>query len=397
MTKAPDGAGSIRKKTVTKNGKAYTMWEGRFCVGTDPGTGKPIRKSVYGKTQAEVRKKMTAATAAVDDKSFFEPSKMTLGKWLDTWSAEYLVSVKPRTVETYKAAIENHIKPNLGAVKLSALTAVDIQRFYNNATNAATGEPLSPKSLRNVHGVLHKALEKAVSLGYINHNPANRPELPAVQQQEIKPLDTEQIKAFLGSIKGHKYESLYTVILFTGLREGEALGLSWDCVDFKAGTLTIKQQLQIISGTGGEYRLAPTKTSKWRVLTPAPFIMQLLKHQHAEQARLRLNAGTAWDNPMNLVFTNELGSHLSKNTVYKNFKQLAAAAGVPDARLHDLRHTFATMSLRNGDSIREVQDALGHSTSAFTLQVYSHTTAEMQKESANRMEQFINQVKDKQA
>lgn len=397
MAKAPDGAGSIRKRTFTKNGKTYTMWEGRFCVGSDLGTGKPIRKSVYGKTQAEVRKKMTAATAAVDNSSFFEPSKLTLGKWLDLWSAEYLVSVKPRTVETYQAAIKNHIKPNLGAVKLSALTAVDIQRFYNNATNAATGEPLSPKSLRNIHGVLHKALEKAVSLGYINHNPADRPELPKVEQEEIKPLDTEQIRKFLASIKGHKYETLYTVILFTGLREGEALGLSWDCVDFKAGTLTIKQQLQIVSGTGGEYRLAPTKTSKWRVLTPAPFVMQLLKHQHTDQARLRLNAGSAWDNPMNLVFTNELGHHLAKHTVYANFKRLAAEAGVPDARVHDLRHTFATMSLKNGDSIREVQDALGHSTSAFTLQVYSHTTAEMKRESANRMEQFITQVKEKQA
>lgn len=393
MAKSAAGAGTIRKKSVTRNGKAYTYWEARVTVGYDPGNGKQIQRSFSGKTQKEVREKMQAAAVEITDGTYFEPSKLTLGAWLDIWASEYLVSVKPRTVETYTAAIKNHIKPALGAVKLSALSAIDIQKFYN-AARKVTGEPLSPKTLKNIHGTLHKALEKAVSLGYIRFNPADRPELPKVEKQEIKPLDTEQTRAFLAAIKGHQFETVYTVTLFTGLREGEILGLSWDCIDFERGTVTIKQQLQIVSGTGGEYRLVPTKTSKWRVLSPAPAVMALLKHQKAEQARLRLAAGSAWDNPLNLVFTNALGHNLSKNTVYKTFKRIAAEVGIPDARFHDLRHSYAVAALRCGDDIKTVQGNLGHHTAAFTLDTYAHVTEEMKRDSAERMERYMEQFRN---
>lgn len=180
-SKTTNGSGSIRKVIKEKNGKSYVYWEARYCAGVDHGTGKIIRKSISGKTQKEVREKLRAVTTAVDVGDYFEPSKVTLGKWLDIWSEEYLNSVKPRTRETYTANIENHIKPALGAVKLSALTAVDVQRFYNSARNAKTGDALSPKSLKNIHGTLHKALEKAVTLGYIRYNPADRPDLPRIE------------------------------------------------------------------------------------------------------------------------------------------------------------------------------------------------------------------------
>ena len=167
-TRAAQGAGNIRKKTVMRNGKEYTFWEARVTVGCDPGTGKQLRRSFSGKTQKEVREKMQAAAVAVNDGDYFEPSKMTVGQWLDTWATEYLNSVKPRTVESYKANIKQHIMPAIGALRLSALTAVDVQRLYNNLINKRTGKPLSAKSKKNVHGTLHKALEKAVSLGYID-------------------------------------------------------------------------------------------------------------------------------------------------------------------------------------------------------------------------------------
>ena len=110
-TRAAQGAGNIRKKTVMRNGKEYTFWEARVTVGRDPGTGKQLRRSFSGKTQKEVREKMQAAAVAVNDGDYFEPSKITVGQWLDTWAAEYLNSVKPRTVESYKANIKQHIKP----------------------------------------------------------------------------------------------------------------------------------------------------------------------------------------------------------------------------------------------------------------------------------------------
>lgn len=159
-TRAAQGAGNIRKKTVVKNGLPYTYWEARVTIGRDPGTGKQLRRSFSGKTQKEVREKMQAAAVAINDGDYFEPSKMTVGQWLDTWAAEYLNSVKPRTVESYKANIKQHIKPAIGALRLSELTAVDVQRLYNGLTNKRSGEPLSAKSKKNVHGTLHKALEK---------------------------------------------------------------------------------------------------------------------------------------------------------------------------------------------------------------------------------------------
>ena len=146
--------------------------------------------------------------------------------------------------------------------------------------------------------------------------------------------------SFLGAIRGCEYESIYVVTLFTGLREGEVLGLTWDCVDFKGGTITIKQQLQKIRGTGGEYVLVPTKNSKTRIISPANYVMQVLTNQRKAQNEQRLMAGPAWSNPLNLVFTNAFGKNLCAQTVYLHFKKLAAAAGVPAARFHDLRHPY---------------------------------------------------------
>lgn len=388
-TRAAQGAGNIRKKVILRNGQPYTYWEARVTVGRDPGTGKQLRRSFSGKTQKEVREKMQAAAVAVNEGDYFEPSKMTVGQWLDTWAEEYLNSVKPRTVESYKANIKQHIKPAIGALRLSALSAVDIQRLYNGLKNKRDGTPLSAKSKKNVHGTLHKALEKAVSLGYIRHNPADKPDLPKVKKAEIKPLADEEMVSFLRAIKGHKYEVVYVVTLFTGMREGEVLGLTWDNIDFRGGTIVIKQQLQKVRSSGGEYELVSTKNGKSRTITPASYVMQLLANQRKAQNELRLKDGALWSNPLNLVFTNEAGKNLCAQTVYLNFKKLAASAGVPAARFHDLRHSYAVAALRSGDDIKTVQENLGHHTAAFTLDTYAHVTEEMKRESARRMDGFI--------
>lgn len=388
-TRAAHGSGTIRKKVVTRNGTSYTYWEARVTIGRDPGTGKQLRRSFSGKTQKEVRQKMQAAAVAVDNGDYFEPSKLTVSTWLDIWTKEYLNSVKPRTVEAYKSNIETHIKPAIGAVRLYSLTPVDIQRLYNGLINQKTGEPLSPKTKKNIHGTLHKALEKAVSIGYIRHNPADRPDLPKVERAEIKPLDDAEIVSFLDIIKGHEYEPVYIVTLFTGLREGEVLGLTWDCINFTNGKITIKQQLQKRRGSGGIYELVSTKNGKTRTITPAQLVMQTLREQRRTQLNERFRAGKAWNNPWNLVFTNSLGGHFCAQTVYLHFKKLAAAAGVPNARFHDLRHSYAVAALRSGDDIKTVQENLGHHTAAFTLDTYAHVTEQMKQESSRRMDSFI--------
>lgn len=391
--KAAAGTGNIRKKSKTVNGKTYTWWEARYTAGYDPGTGKQIQRSVSGKTQKEVAKKLKEATASLDAGTYIAPNKMTVGEWLDIWTAEYLGNVKPRTAESYRIIAKNHLKPKLGATRLDLLNAHTIQTFYNGLTSATEEKkPLSPKTIKNIHGVLHKALQQALRNKYINQNPAEACELPRVEKAEIKPLDEIQIGTFLKAIKGHPYEALFTVDLFTGMRKGEILGLQWDCVDLKNGTILINKQLQNIVGSKGMYHLVSTKNGKGRRIAIPPFLVTELRKVKKTQLENRLRYGECYDVDSMFVFTDELGGHLKPKQVYDAFKKITADMDLPKARFHDLRHSYAVASIRSGDDIKTVQENLGHATAAFTLDIYGHVTDQMKKESANRMEQFFKTV-----
>lgn len=387
--KNTSGAGSIRKKTVHRNGTEYTYWEARFTTGFDPKTGKQKQRSITGKTQKEVAQKLREATTEVDQGIYHEPNKMTLSQWLDIWLRDYLNGVKPRTAESYRCQIEKHIRPNLGKIKLEALSTPDIQRFYNSMT----AKGLATKTVIITHGVLHKALQQAVAIGYLRFSPSDACTLPRAERRELKPLDDDAISAFLTEVKGHPYETVFLVTLFTGMRQGEVLGLTWDCVDLDKGTLLINKQLQkAMSDTGKrEYSLVSTKNSKGRKITLASTVVNLLREQKAKQMTWKQAAGSAWQES-GFVFTNELGEHLMPHTVYHNYKRIVTAIGRPDARFHDLRHSYAVAAIKSGDDIKTVQGNLGHATASFTLDVYGHVTDQMKRDSADRMERFIQSV-----
>ena len=382
--------GNIRKKPTTVNGKTYTYYEARYTEGFDPGTGKQIQRSISGKTQKEVAQKLKAALAALDSGTYIAPCKMTVGEWMDVWSKQYLGGVKDSTVAAYNATIRTHIKPGIGAIRLDALDTHLVQSFYNGLSEPTKDrDAVSPKTVKNVHGILHKALQQAVANGYIRFNPTNSCILPRVEKKELQPLDEAETKLFLDAVKGHRFELLFTFTLFSGLREGEALGLTWDRVDFMRGTILVSKQLQKEKKAGGEFRLVSLKNDKPRRITPAPWVMQLLRDRKLQQYEHKEKAGAAWSNPMNLVFTNELGGNLIPQTVVRHFKEIVGSIGRPDARFHDLRHSYAVASLRSGDDIKTVQGNLGHATAAFTLDVYGHVTNQMQEASAVRMEAYI--------
>lgn len=390
--KGAAGTGTIRKKTVIRNGREYTFWEARYTEGYDPGTGRQIQRSITGKTQREVAQKLKAVTAAIDSGTYTAPCKMTVGQWLDVWSEEYLGAVKPATVTSYKATIRTHLKPGLGSIRLDALDSHTIQNFYNGLGEPQNGKSgISPKTVKNAHGVLHKALQQAVANGYIRFNPADACVLPRIVKKDIQPLDEGQITAFLRAIKGHRFEDLFIVTLFTGMREGEVCGLTWDCVDLQKGTLTINKQLQKMRNTGGEHRLVPTKNSKGRTVTAAPFVVSILRQVQRKQEENKKRNAELWQES-SFVFTNEVGEHLKPQTVYRDFKKVVTEIGCPQVRFHDLRHSYAVAAIRSGDDIKTVQSNLGHATAAFTLDVYGHVTDQMKRESANRMEKFISTV-----
>ena len=384
-TKNAKGGGTIRKRSDGR-------WEARYTLGIDPKTGKQIQKSVYGKTQKEVRQKLTAITAEIDDGTYMKPCRMTLDEWLDIWLRDYLTGVKPSTAYLYQRQAKLYIRPALGSVRLDRLEPHTIQRFYNSLHEERDGKPpLSAKSIKNIHGILHKALQQAVLLNYLRTNPTNACILPKIIKKEIHPMDDRDTALFLEAIKGCRYELLLKVDLFTGLREGELLGLMWDCVDFEKGTILVNKQLRRSQRKGGTYYFSPPKNNKGRTITPAPYVMKLLQAQKVQQAKHRLMAGPAWEDS-GLVFTNEFGRYVSYRAIFDSFKRIVKRIGLPDARIHDLRHTYAVNCIRAGDDIKTVQSNLGHATAAFTLDVYGHFTDDMRSVSAQRMEGFITNV-----
>lgn len=240
---------------------------------------------------------------------------------------------------------------------------------------------------------MHKALEQAVKLRYIGINPADACTLPRMEKREIKPLTEKEIVDFLHEIEnGEPLKDLFTVALFTGMREGEICGLSWNTVDFINGTITVKQQLCKEKKKGGVHYIAATKNDKSRTLTVAPFVMDILKRVFREQKEKRFAAGLAWNNEWNLVFTNELGRHIVPAVALKRFKAVAKRIGREDARFHDLRHTYAVTALQEGDDVKTVQENLGHDTASFTLDVYGHVSEKMKKDSAERMQSYYEKI-----
>ena len=385
-TKGAKGGGTIRQRPDGR-------WEARYTLGIDPGTGKQIQKSVYGKTQKEVAQNLRQITAEIDAKTYVAPCKLSISEWMSIWAQDYLVGVKASTAYLYRRTIELYIDPHLGHIRLDALNAHTVQHFYNELAKPSKPDaaPLSAKSIKNIHGVLHKALQQAVLLNYIRYNPTTACVLPKIVKKEIHPLTDQQTAQLLNLLKGSKYEIPLTVDLFTGLREGELLGLIWDCVDFEKGTILVNKQLRRSQRKGGTYYFSPPKNNKSRTITPAPYVMKLLQAQKVQQAKQRLKAGPAWEDS-GLVFTNEFGRYISYRAIFDSFKRIVKRIGLSDARIHDLRHTYAVNCIRAGDDIKTVQSNLGHATAAFTLDVYGHFTDDMRSVSAQRMEGFIANV-----
>ena len=388
--KNAQGAGTIRKRSDGR-------WEARFTTGFDPATGRQIQRSIYGKTQKEVRERLAEITTELDDGTYIEPSRMTLEGWMTVWLEDYMFDKKWSTVKHYQAQTKAHILPALGAVPLSQLDPHRIQSFYNALLRGkGAKKPLSPKSIRNIHGILSKCLSTAVRLEYMRRNPAEVVTLPRVERKEINPLTDEQVRALLAAVGDDGYGTLLKVVVFTGLRLAEAIGLTWDCVDFEKRRLVINKQLQKRPIADGGFTFTPLKNDKTRVIAPAPLVLDLLRRWQQTQAADRLRAGWEWagwksekERRAALVFTTGFGVHLHPQTVYNHFKRFAVQVGAPNARVHDLRHTFAVLSLQNGDDVKTVQNNLGHATAAFTLDVYGHVSERMKEDSAERMQRYI--------
>lgn len=384
--RSAQGAGSIRKRPDGK-------WEARFTYKDELGQTK--RKSVYGKTQTEVRKKMTAALKAVDDGTYAEQKRYTVEQWLELWLDTYCNDLKPSTLSGYKSKIRTRILPNIGKVQISALTNVQVQKFYNKLEKGyGDCKPLSAKSIQNIHGILHKALDQAVAAHIIPSNPCNHVKLPKLKKPELKPIMDDDVTRFLAAIKGDRFERLFIVDLFSGLRQSELLGLQWEDIDFDKGEITVRRQLQKDYSSRGYLFLDDTKNGKQRVVAIAPTVVRVLMAQKTSQMEWRMRAGADWKNERNLVFTDEQGNHLKHRTIVNHFKRIVSSIGLDSTRFHDLRHSYAVNALQMGDNVKSVQEQLGHYSAAFTMDTYAAVSNTMRKESQDKMEMLIKTVSD---
>lgn len=392
------GSGMIRQRSDGR-------WEARYTVGRDPGTGKQIQKSIYGKTQNEVRRKLNGIIKDIDDGQYSDDGSMTVGRWMDIWLEEYTLNIKDTTKRSYSDQIRLHIKPGLGAVKLSKLTPLMIQRFYNKLSESGRivredrkqqEDPgLSARSVRNVHNVLHKALKQATRPPHslIKYNPADAVELPRVVEKEMNTLTKEEIAALLNDLKNDWHYPMFYVAMFCGLRRGELLGLQWKNIDFEKRTIRITGQLQRERKKGGINRIVPLKNDKTRVIYPADSVFDvLLDHKHIQDI-IKKDAGDKWQDT-GAVFTNPTGGWLEGSAVYRCLMRHLANIGIEDVRLHDLRHTFATISIAEGVDIKTLQEELGHHDPGFTLRVYGHTQETMKREAAAKIQSVAAEIQN---
>ena len=374
------GSGTIFKR---EDGR----WQGQFVSGRNPETGKLIRHSVYGKTQREVAAKLREATASIDRGTYQEPNKLTVAEYAKEYFSTCAVNLSHNTQVSYKRILDKHILPALGKVKLTDLNHRQVQRFV---TSLSAQKGLSAKTVRNIHGVLHNMLESAVRDELLLRNVSERCSLPRVTQHQVRAITTAELSRFLQAIDGKQFRNIFFIDIFSGLRLSEILGLRWDDVDFDYDCIYVRQQLQQKQIKGDfSYFLAPPKEGKQRKIILAQNAMQVLRHQRTKQLEQQLAAGALWDNSLHLVFTNDFGQPLNRRTVYKHLKRILLDCGMGNYTFHSLRHSFATISLENGDDIKTVQTNLGHYAASFTLKTYVHVSDQMQRNSAARMQELI--------
>jgi len=375
-----NGEGSISKRSDGS-------WVGQVSTGYDPVTGKPKRKSFYGKTRKEVADKMAQPMQEVRNGMYIEPSTITLGEWMDKWLVAYKKGqLRPGTYENYEVLINTHINPSLGKIPLSKLQPHTLQNFYNEKLESGrmNGKGgLSTRTVRYFHAIIREALEQAVKEGILPRNVADATNPPVIKNKQMQLLTESELLTFLESVKEDRLYAAYVMVATTGLRRGELLGLCWDCVSLEKEVITVKRELLALNK--GLLMQENTKTkSGRRSITLTDDSVRELKTYKKKQLQERLFMGEAYQDN-GLVFCKEDGTALNPKDFTKHFQRLLINAGVPKVRLHDMRHLHATLLLQRGIPAKLVQERLGHSSITMTLDLYSHVTPEMQKLAAESL------------
>ena len=371
------GEGTVR---LRKDGR----WEGRVVVGYDE-AGNPKTKNVLAKTKKECVEKLEQLKEQCDGR---RPTQvrpdMPFGVWMDYWYQNFSKPrLRPTTQLGYEGWIYNHLIPGLGSIQLNRLTQADLQQFFRTMKESGRksntekrGKGMADRSVRSCHAVCQMALDKAVEEKVIHGNPAAGCRLPPIKGREMQVLTQEEMRRFLIQAKAEGMYELFLLDLTTGMRRGELLALRWDDLDFATGKLRIDKQ---VCPVGGKLIISEpkTKAANRTIILPPAMLEVLAEYKKGIFSDLMFPSRVKPEQPIDPGY------------VRKRLQVILDRAGCKRVRFHDLRHTFATMSLENGMDVKTLSTIIGHVSSATTLNTYTHVTDEMRQKAAVNIDQGI--------
>ncbi|MEZ5343562.1 MAG: site-specific integrase, partial [Acidimicrobiales bacterium] len=372
MSRRANGEGSIYE-SPKGSGRWYATL---FIDGKRHKRGPVSRKEAFQKLQE--------LHALRENRGELGTSRQTVAVFLEAWLRDVVKPhLRPKTYRTYADQVRLHIVPAVGHVRLDRLSSQQVQRFLT----AMQESGLSASTVNQTRRTLRTALAQARRWRLILENPVDHVRVAAPESGRtggiLRPAEAQSL---LDAAADDRLQALYVVSLALGLRQGEALGLTWSDVDLDKGQLTIRKQLQRVDGV--LQRVEPKTRRSRRTIALPTFAVIALRQHRTRQLEERLQVGPAWpDN--DLVFTTSVGTPVSARNVLRSFKRHLRSAGLPDIRWHDLRHTTASFLAMQGVHQRTAMEILGHSTTAMTTEIYTHVMPEWQRDAASRMNDLL--------
>lgn len=357
--KRGNGEGAVYQRSSDKR------WFGALSVGFDS-SGRTIRKTVSAKTRTEAVRKLRDLQLTIDQGILAPDTAVTVKQLFERWGSDVLMfQVSEQTRSNYLTVARMHILPDLGRVRVLDLTTQQIDRLL--AMKLRSG--LSISTVRRIRSVLAQALDQAVRWGWTPRNVGSLSRAPRNSRKEGRTLTPAQATTLLRSLSGHRLECLFTLMLATGLRRGEALGLRWSDVDLDRAIIQVRRQL---IRTSAGLMLSDTKTPRSRraVNVPKQLVETLRAHRDAQDIDRDL-AGAAWTET-GFLFTTQLGTPLDPRNLLRDFKKVCEGAGLGDWHVHELRHSAASLMLAQGVKLQVVSEVLGHASVRMTADVYGH-------------------------
>lgn len=363
----------------------------------DPVTGKSgrLRSKAGFRTEKDAQRALREVLSAMDKGEYVSPSRLTVREFAENrWLPAIAATVRPSTLHSYGRNLRLHVLPTLGDVLLqrldpSALNTLYAQLLTDGRRDQKAGKPLSAKSVRYVHDVVNRILRDALRWRLVTHNVAtlaDPPKLRVAGRPEFRTWTSKELNAFLVSVADHRLYAAWLLLATTGMRRGEVLGLRWTDVDFGSTTVSVRRSLVCVKH---EAEYSETKTVKSRrAVALDPATLAALRTHRAAQAAEKLAAGETYDD-RGLVFCTPLGRELHPERFSRAFLRRSKSAGLPRIRLHDLRHTWATLALQAGIHPKVVSERLGHANVSITLDIYSHVAPSMHAEAAAKVAGLI--------